>query len=359
MRIVLIDDQPVFRAGFRAVLEPLRDLQLVGDAADARSGFTAVDRGKPDVVVIDLVLPGMDGISATREVRRRAPGARILVISGKRSERDVIGAFSAGALGFALKSEPVEALLEALRTVGRGDRYIAPDLRLDAVTHAVDAPAGPSVKRGDLLDALSGREREVMMLILRGFRNRDIARELCISVKTVDTHRTRINQKLGARGTADLIRFAAENDLLPQHTDRTSRGAVARTVLIVVRDAALGDRIAAWMEWAGYRPSLSTTAEASASAITNGLCPALLIVEATTMAAHTEALETTVVHDAFDFGIPVIMLTDSARPDEIRTSGLNFQGCLPASVDRERFLAVVEQTVRASDEGLTTPSPGA
>jgi two-component system, NarL family, response regulator NreC len=214
MRVVLIAGEPVFRMGFRALLQSAGDLELVADAPDARAGFRAIDEEKPDIVVMDIALRGMNGISATREVRCRAPEVRILLLADWPRERDALDGLAAGAHGFAVKTEPVESLLYALRTVARGHAYVAAELRgLNASTLEVHRAKGPSDPL-DVLNPLSPREREVLDLVVKGWRNRQIARELCVSVKTVDTHRTRINRKLHCASAADLIRFAADNGLL-------------------------------------------------------------------------------------------------------------------------------------------------
>jgi len=215
MRIVVVAGEPIVRAGIKAAVEPCGDLVLVGEGADARAGFSAIDAEKPDVVIMDVVLNGMNGIAATREVKRRAPETHVILLSATANEREAGEAFAAGADGFVLKTQPIDTLLEAFRTVGRGGPYLPPGLRGIVLAKGL----GRSRRRTtpslgfDVLEALSPREREVFDLVIRGWRNRDIARELCVSAKTIDTHRTRINHKLGCAGTADLIRFAADNGL--------------------------------------------------------------------------------------------------------------------------------------------------
>jgi two-component system, NarL family, response regulator NreC len=214
MRIVLIAGEPVFRMGFRTLLGSSDDLELVGDAPDARSGFHRIDTERPDLVVVDVALKGMSGISAIREVKIRAHEARMLLLAAFPRERDALEGFAAGAHGFALKSEPAETLLYALRTVAGGHSYVTPELRgwgADLIDGRRARSADDNV---DVLGVLSPREREVLDLIIKGWRNRNIAHELCISIKTVDTHRTRINRKLRCTNAADLIRFAADNGLL-------------------------------------------------------------------------------------------------------------------------------------------------
>jgi DNA-binding NarL/FixJ family response regulator len=208
MKIVLIAAEPVFRLGFRTAIASSSDLSLIAEAADARAGFLTVDRERPEVVVMAVVLPGMNGIAASRELRRRAPGTRVLLIADWARERDVIDGLAAGASGFALTTDPVETFLGAIRSVAAGRRSLPPHLRgLPDGSRAAPLPDDP-------LGTLSPREREVLDLVLGGWRNRDIARELCVSIKTVDTHRTHINRKLTCSNGSDLVRFAAENGLL-------------------------------------------------------------------------------------------------------------------------------------------------
>jgi DNA-binding NarL/FixJ family response regulator len=208
--VLVVEDEPVFREGIKAILEKTDDLRLVGEADSARAAFAQLGK-RPDVVVLDLLLPGIDGISATREIKQRAEGTRVLILSGSRSARDVREAFAAGATGYVVKTDPLEILLEGIRRVGLGQRYVSPGLDggVDRLARAKEG--APS---DDVLVSLSKREREVFELIARGMTNAQIARELCVSPKTVDTHRQRIYEKLGCHSTAEVVRFAALNGLL-------------------------------------------------------------------------------------------------------------------------------------------------
>ena len=237
MRVVLISGEPAFRFGFRAVVELSGDLDLVADAGDARSGFQAIDQEMPDVVVMDVALRGMDGTAATREVKRRAPEARVLLLAAWPRERDVLEGFAAGADGFALKTEPVESLIYAIRTVGHGNRYLPADVRglTGDTSRAIERSQTAGVA-ADVLDALSTREREVLELVIKGWRNRDMARELCVSIKTIDTHRTRINRKLRCRSSAELIRFAADNGLLRCAPAANPPSSQPRTIVMLMDD---------------------------------------------------------------------------------------------------------------------------
>jgi DNA-binding NarL/FixJ family response regulator len=207
MRIFILDDEPIVRAGLRQIFASESDVVIAGEAGSAREAFQSIEAVRPDVAVVDLVLPGMDGAAATRDLRHRVPEARILILTIHARLRDVLDVFAAGALGFALKTEPVESLVAALRAVARGQRYISPSL-----APLLEKTRQPSAS--DVLDRLSVREREVFQLITCGTRIVDAARELCISRKTVETHVYRLYRKLGCHNVGDLVRFAAEHGLL-------------------------------------------------------------------------------------------------------------------------------------------------
>jgi DNA-binding NarL/FixJ family response regulator len=211
MRLALIDDQQVFRDGLRSLLLGHADLEVVGEASDARQAFAMVADTRPDVVVLEVSLPGLDGIAASRELVQRTPGVRPLILSRHRGEDFVARALAAGALGYACKAQPATEVLEAIRAVGRGESYLPPGLSRfvldDLLRRRRRAPDGP-------LGHLSAREREVFTLLVRDLNNDDIARQLCISVKTVQTHRARILKKLHLHSIVQLVRFAAVHDLL-------------------------------------------------------------------------------------------------------------------------------------------------
>lgn len=210
-RVALVSDEAVLCAGLAELMRTVPDLQWVGYASDARSAFQFLARVLPEVVLMDVPLPGMDGISATRELRWRVPRARVLMFSRMR-ERDVVLALEAGAQGFALKSEPFGALLDAIRCVAQGHRYLAPELR-DQPLFGRPPPRGQPGRAG-VLARLSPRELEVVRLLVRGWNSERVAQELCLSRKTVCTHRTRIYRKLGCHSICELVRLAAADDML-------------------------------------------------------------------------------------------------------------------------------------------------
>ncbi|HXU80144.1 MAG TPA: response regulator transcription factor [Polyangia bacterium] len=274
MRIVLIAGEPAFRLGVGVAVERAGDLQLVGDAADARAGFAAVDTANPEVVIIDIALRGMNGIEATREIRRRSPRTQVLLVAAWPRERDVLEGFAAGATGYALKTDPVEALRDAIRTVATGQRYLSPELRGSSVEAASRAQASDG--RRDVLHALSLREREVLGLVVKGCRSRDIARELCISIKTVETHRNHINRKLGCASAADLTRFAAENGLLRP----SPGGADDRLLVMLVGDQPeLRADLLRAAEARGYQLGRAASPRQALSEAQSAAAPALMMVE--------------------------------------------------------------------------------
>jgi two-component system, NarL family, response regulator NreC len=208
-KIFLVEDHPLFRMGIRQSLAAYAEFTIVGEAGNARDAFSAIDAHPPDIVVMDVSLPGMDGVIATREIRRRAPRTRVLLLSVHDQISDVLEALDAGASGYALKTEGTEALVAALRTIIRNDRYVAPSLA--ALLGSYESRRKRPL---DTLSILSLREREVFRLAADCLLTREIASELCISRKTVDTHLYRIHRKLGLRTSAELVRLACNLGLM-------------------------------------------------------------------------------------------------------------------------------------------------
>jgi DNA-binding NarL/FixJ family response regulator len=214
MRVMLIDDHPLFRAGIRNALGEAPEFQVVGEWGRARDAFQSIDALQPDLVIMDVALPGMDGIVATREVLRRSPRTRVLMLTVYDQLSDVLDAIAAGVAGYALKTDDPSTLITALRAVVRGERYVAP-----RVAERIEAHQSRRTSSPDVLGALSPREREVFRLAAECLMTREIARELCISRKTVDTHLYRIHRKLGVRTTAELVRLASSLGMV--HAGRT------------------------------------------------------------------------------------------------------------------------------------------
>ena len=217
VKIVMVDDHDLLRAGVRDFLASMPGYWLVGEARTARDGLPMIEAHQPDIVLMDIAMPGMDGIVATREIRRRVP-ARVVVLSAHRQIHDVIDALNAGAVGYVLKGDPPETLAEALRLAAHGDTFVSPSI--------VGCLAAARRAHRDALDILSNREREVFRLAADCRTAPEIARDLCVARKTIDTHLNRINRKLGLRNMAELVRLAASLGML--HTARTPRGDQAQ-----------------------------------------------------------------------------------------------------------------------------------
>jgi DNA-binding NarL/FixJ family response regulator len=201
-----VDDHAVLRAGLRLLLDREEDLEPVGEAGTAEDALRALPRLRPDVVVIDIEMPGMGGIEGAMRIRERAPDTRVLVLSMHDQARDVRRAFDAGADGYLLKSAADEDLVRAIRAVAAGERYVHP-----ALGAALAAPAADG-----FLAELSAREREVLRLLALGHTNQEIAERLIVSVRTVESHRAHVMTKLRVTTRAGLVRAALEAGLLTE-----------------------------------------------------------------------------------------------------------------------------------------------
>ena len=211
MRVVLVDDHRVFLDSFRIALAQQSSIEVVGQAATAPEGRQLAERLEPDLLVLDLMLGDTDAVAFTRDLRRREIAAKIMILSVHDNSLFVRDALDAGAQGYALKDQPLAEVVEAMRVVEAGGRYLAPALGpLPAPRNG--SGAGKLGRRPP--DRLSHREREIFGLIVQGHSSRDIAGSLAISLKTVETHRAHINKKLGVRSPAELIRVAALQGLL-------------------------------------------------------------------------------------------------------------------------------------------------
>ena len=208
IRVLVVDDHAVVRAGLRRVLEAEDDIEVVGEAGSGQRAVYEAIESKPDVVVMDVVMPGKSGIETTPEVLRTVPTARVLVLSMQDDPRYVRAAFEAGASGYVLKEAADSEVVGAVRTVAAGERYLHPALGARLVTADVEE------RRRASEDPLSDREREVLRLLALGHTNQEIAEMLFISVRTAETHRAHIMRKLGLSSRAELVRYALGHDLL-------------------------------------------------------------------------------------------------------------------------------------------------
>ena len=214
-RVLVVDDQALLRTAFSSLIDAEDDLEVVGQAADGREAVEIAARLGPDVVVMDVRMPVMDGIEATRQVTagQGAGEPRVLILTTFDLDEYVFEALRAGASGFALKSRPLEELLTAIRTVAAGEALLAPSVTRRLIAHfAHRAPAPP--RAAPSLAELTEREREVLALVARGLSNAELAATLHVSLPTAKTHVSRILTKLGARDRTQLVILAYESGLV-------------------------------------------------------------------------------------------------------------------------------------------------
>ena len=205
VRVLLVDDHAVLRSGIRLLLEREEGLEAVGEASTAEEAIRSLPRLTPDVVVMDIEMPGIGGLEGVARIRERAPAAHVLVLSMHDQARDVRQAFDAGAHGYLPKAAADEDLVRAIRAVAAGERYVHPSL--GAALASPEGSVGP-------VDELTVREREVLRLLALGHTNQEIAERLVVSVRTVESHRAHVMTKLRVSTRAGLVREALRAGLL-------------------------------------------------------------------------------------------------------------------------------------------------
>ncbi|MGZ5290113.1 MAG: response regulator [Actinomycetota bacterium] len=211
-RVLIADDQALMRGGFRMILDAETDLEVIGEAIDGADAVRGFERWQPDVVVMDVRMPTMDGIEATRRITAIDPSAKVLILTTFDLDEYVYDALRAGASGFLLKDRPPEELVHAVRVVAGGDALLAPAVTrrlIEEFAHRPDAPVAPAG-----LEELTDREREVLVLMARGLSNTEIASSLFVAETTVKTHVGRVLHKLGLRDRAQAVVLAYESGLV-------------------------------------------------------------------------------------------------------------------------------------------------
>src|SRR5262245_6088401 len=223
--VFLADDHPIVRQGLRAVLETERELRYVGEAGDGLETVRHVKRLKPDVLVMDLMLPQLDGLAVTKQVRGFSPRTQVVVLSMHSDAAYVAAAIQAGAAGYVVKEAGSEHLVRALREVLAGRQYFSPPLSLELLqAYLKKAGAAPV----DPLELLSAREREVMQLSVEGMSSSQIGRRLFISPRTVESHRANLMRKLGVRNLKELIRLALEREPVAKGVSKKGSGTLSK-----------------------------------------------------------------------------------------------------------------------------------
>ncbi|MER6356398.1 response regulator transcription factor [Streptomyces sp. NPDC001634] len=217
IRLLLVDDDPLVRAGLSFMMGGADDIEIVGEAADGSEVERLVDRTRPDVVLMDIRMPTVDGLAATELLRRRAEAPQVVVLTTFHADEQVLRALRAGAAGFVLKDTPPAEILDAVRRVAAGDPVLSPAVTRQLMAHAVGA--GPDNRRAtarDRIAALNDREREVAVAVGRGGSNAEIAAGLFMSVATVKTHVSRILAKLGLNNRVQIALLTYDAGLLDE-----------------------------------------------------------------------------------------------------------------------------------------------
>ncbi len=212
IRVLVVDDHAVVRAGLRGLLELQDGIEVVGDAENGAAGVEAAVRLSPDVILIDLVMPELDGVSAMRLLRERLPEARVVVLTSFLDDDKLLPALRAGAAGYLLKNAEPQEVVRAVRTAHAGETLLDPVV----AAHLVETLAADD--RGDPIDRLTPREREVLVLIGRGYANKRIALELGLAEKTVKTHVGHVLAKLGVSDRTQAAVWAVRAGLVPQRS---------------------------------------------------------------------------------------------------------------------------------------------
>lgn len=210
-RVLLVDDQRVFREALRAFLDQQSDLSVVGEAANGRDALRLVRTLKPDVVVLDVAMPEMNGFETAARIRAQAPGARILALSAHDDKRYVLGMLEAGVAGYVSKDTAARDLVQAIRKVAAGQSYLGPEVTEAVIGGMRDIRSGGGAASG--LHTLGRREREVLQLLAEGHRSAQIAERLSIAVDTVMAHRRNIMRKLNLHSVSELTKFAVREGL--------------------------------------------------------------------------------------------------------------------------------------------------
>ena len=207
LRVLLIDDHAVLRSGLRLLLQTQTDFEVIGEAADGAQGLMEIRKRKPDLVILDLSMPGLGGLETLKQVMGEQPWLKVLILTMHDDAEFVRTALTAGAKGYVLKRAADTELLNALRIVGAGGTYIYPSVAAQLFTEAARESKMQAGK-------LSTREVEVLQLIALGYTQQEIAERLALSTKTVETHKARISEKLGAKTRAELVRYAISHGMV-------------------------------------------------------------------------------------------------------------------------------------------------
>ena len=211
-RIVIAEDYTILREGLQMLISADPELEVVGEAVDGHDAIRCVEKNRPHLVLMDLSMPRMNGMDAIKEIRKRVPDTKIVVLTVHKTEEYILAALKAGADGYVLKDATHDELIMAVKNVLSGKRYISPGISEKVIEGYLDGRK--VIKTHTSWDTLTQREREILKLIAEGYRNKEIAEYLCISVKTVEKHRANLMEKLDLHNVQALTTFALERGLI-------------------------------------------------------------------------------------------------------------------------------------------------
>ena len=214
IRLVLADDHDILRDGLRAVLSLTGDIEVVGEARTGREAVEAAERLRPDLVLMDISMPELDGVEACRRIRQQIPAVHVLFLTMHEAEEYFFQALRAGAAGYIIKRTAAAELVAALRAVARGEAFLSPSMARALVADYTERTGGAGAPGVDRYNALTAREKEVLKLVGEGHTSQEIADLLHLSVKTVQTHRAAVMEKLGLRDITHLVRYAVRRGLV-------------------------------------------------------------------------------------------------------------------------------------------------
>ncbi len=209
--VFLADDHQMFRQGLRTLLASTSDIDVIGEASDGQQCLRQIEQLKPDVAVLDIAMPGLSGIEVTRRLRKIAPDTGAMILTMHADCYYAVESLKAGALGYMLKEESFDMLIDAIRTVATGKMFISPTLETPVLKEFIGVARQSSDTSGNIL---TDREREILQLVAEGMTNQEIASKLSISVSTVDTHRKNIMTKLDIHSVAGLVKYAIRHKIV-------------------------------------------------------------------------------------------------------------------------------------------------
>jgi DNA-binding NarL/FixJ family response regulator len=215
IKVLLAEDHVIVRKGIRTLLEKDEEIQIVAEAQDGNEALAKAEQLNPDVVVMDITMPLLNGLEATRRIKKYCPDVKVLILTMHTAEEYIFQLLRAGASGYVLKHAAPEELLFAIKAVHRGDTFLSPSIAKTVIDDYI-LHAEKSAKE-DPIEILTSREREILQLLAEGHSNREIAKMLFISVKTVETHRSNLMNKLNLHGIAELVVFAINRGVIDVH----------------------------------------------------------------------------------------------------------------------------------------------